>query len=250
MPSLLGAGALTVMLGLRGGGIIYPAARRIGYAVCHQLPSHSYAAWGMTLPLCARCTGQYLGALVMLASTLWLGGRTIQRFPTRSGLVLLGILVLAWVVDGFNSYLEFLGLPHLYAPRNLLRLITGMGEGVALMAMFWPIFSQATWATQGRRRVCARHLLLTLGIAWALALFIHFGDARIRYTLGLVSTFGVPIIMSMLFSVFLRLLSGRVGKSTSGWELALFLAGGLVITLAAIVGVGTLRDLLPPIVTK
>ena len=34
----------------------------IGRVVCHQLPVRSFHLWSVSLPVCARCTGIYLGA--------------------------------------------------------------------------------------------------------------------------------------------------------------------------------------------
>ncbi|MCD6518573.1 MAG: DUF2085 domain-containing protein [Anaerolineae bacterium] len=40
--------------------------------ICHQLPSHSLYLQGHPLPLCARCTGTYLGlVLTFLLLRLW-----------------------------------------------------------------------------------------------------------------------------------------------------------------------------------
>jgi Predicted membrane protein (DUF2085) len=36
----------------------------VGSLVCHQLPERSYHLWTAQLPVCARCTGIYLGAVV------------------------------------------------------------------------------------------------------------------------------------------------------------------------------------------
>ena len=38
------------------------AVYAVGHAVCHQLPARSFQLWGVSLPVCARCTGIYLGA--------------------------------------------------------------------------------------------------------------------------------------------------------------------------------------------
>ncbi len=233
------------LLWLSGNDFLLPVARRVGYAVCHQLPSHSYTAWGIPLPLCARCTGQYLGVLLVLGYILWLGGRNIQRFPTRPALVILGGLVIAWAVDGLNSYLDFLGLPHLYTPQNVLRLLTGMGEGVALMALFWPLFAQVTWPVTGREQLGARDIVVVLGIGYASAFLIHVGDGRVRYAFGLLSALGVLIVMTLLFSTLLRLATHRVGTNSSRWERGLFLVGGLMVAVLVVMGVGVLRDLLP-----
>ncbi len=243
--AVLGVG---LALWVSGTDRLYASARWVGYSVCHQLPSHSYTAWGIPLPLCARCTGQYLGALVMLGFMVWMGGARVRRFPSKGALAVLAALLLAWGVDGVNSYLDFLGLPHVYRPHNFVRLLTGMGEGMALMAVLWPLFAQATWPPERSVRLEGRDLPLVGGLALGVALLVHFGDARVRYTLGLLSAFGVLVLMSMIFSVFLRALTRRLGRNASRWELALFLGGGLLMALGLIAGVGTLRDLLPQVV--
>ena len=36
----------------------------IGHVVCHQIPQRSFHLWMTSLPVCARCTGIYIGAAV------------------------------------------------------------------------------------------------------------------------------------------------------------------------------------------
>jgi hypothetical protein len=38
------------------------AAYSVGHLICHQLPARSFHLWGAAMPVCARCTGIYLGA--------------------------------------------------------------------------------------------------------------------------------------------------------------------------------------------
>jgi len=60
-----------------------------GRLVCHQLPARSFELWMTPLPVCARCTGIYVGAAV---TALGLRGRlvTTRRNPKA---VLLAALV-------------------------------------------------------------------------------------------------------------------------------------------------------------
>ena len=57
----------------------------VGSAVCHQLPERSFHLWSVQMPVCARCTGIYVGAaLGALSGVLREPG---QRMP-RARLVL------------------------------------------------------------------------------------------------------------------------------------------------------------------
>ena len=38
----------------------------IGYAVCHRISERSFHIGSLQLPLCARCSGMYLGAVMGL----------------------------------------------------------------------------------------------------------------------------------------------------------------------------------------
>ena len=36
----------------------------VGSVICHQRPDRSFRLWGVQMPVCARCAGLYLGAMV------------------------------------------------------------------------------------------------------------------------------------------------------------------------------------------
>jgi uncharacterized membrane protein len=50
-------------------------AYAIGHVICHQLPARSFQLWGAVLPVCARCTGIYVGAAVVSVA-VWIRPRT------------------------------------------------------------------------------------------------------------------------------------------------------------------------------
>src|SRR5687767_1837892 len=57
--------ALVMWVSFTPGGIL-GKADAVGYAVCHRitLRSFSYTEGGRQLPMCARCTGTFIGVLI------------------------------------------------------------------------------------------------------------------------------------------------------------------------------------------
>ncbi len=98
----------------------------IGRGICHQLPSRSFIIAGQQLPLCARCTGIYIGVFVCLLY-LWLRRRWRGNLVPSLGLVIFmaaGFIPL--MLDGATSYLG------LRDSSNLLRVVTGILMGYSL----------------------------------------------------------------------------------------------------------------------
>ena len=110
----------------------------LGSGLCHQLPERSFFFNGIQLPLCARCTGIYIGfvcAFTLLAIVYW-------RAPRRGGLsrffyVSIALLGVPLVFDGLSSYLGFRGT------TNTIRLLSGAAFGTLLAAPIYYIVCDA-----------------------------------------------------------------------------------------------------------
>ena len=184
-------------------------ADAVGYAVCHRIESRSFQINGRQMPLCARCTGMYLGAMLGLAYLSITAPRRSGLAPWKVMLVF-GFFVVAFGIDGVNSYLHFFpGFKGLYEPQNWLRLVTGTGLGMALSSLLFPAFNQSAWKERDERRVLADFrsvgVLLILGVALDLLVISEFWP--VMYILALISSAGVLVLLIMVYSmVFLMLL--------------------------------------------
>ncbi|MCS7055611.1 MAG: DUF2085 domain-containing protein [Thermoflexales bacterium] len=231
--SLLAAGLLVlVALWLAAPGDVLDKADRVGYAVCHRIPVRSYFFADRQLPLCARCSGQYLGTLFGLAMLLALRRERAGLLPPAPMVgVLLGFL-LVWAVDGFNSYLTlFPSAPHLYEPRNVLRVATGGLQGVALITLALPFFNITLWArpteerTLGRWRELAGLALIVV----AIVLLVKSGRPILLYPLALLSVAGTLALLTLVNTMLLVLVLRRENQAEGWRQAAPLLVAGLAL---------------------
>lgn len=221
-------------------------ADAIGYAVCHRIEIRSYHLGERPLPLCARCTGMYLGAIAGLVFQHRFGYRC-SATPARRILAIFALLALAFAVDGLNSYLTlFPALPHLYTPTNSLRLITGSGMGLVIAAMLYPAFQQSVY-----RQVRDEPALKTLSQVFWLLFITAFIDLLVMsqnplllYPLALLSAAGVLILLTMIYTLLWIIVLRRENQYNHWREYSTFLITGFGFALLQIMLIDLGRFLL------
>ena len=222
-------------------------AHLVGYAICHQIPNRTFFMGGHALPLCARCTGTYLGITLGLAMALLLHRGRAGELLSPGMLVLMGVFILTMAIDGGNSYLVLLGRPPLlYEPRNWLRAATGTLNGIALSMIVLPVFNFTLWKdTQPIRPLRNAWELLPILAAGAGAIvLLQIGPAWLLYPMALISAGGVLCMLTLVNTMILLILARQDGQATTWKEAALPLLGGLATTLIELTAIGLVRYLL------
>ncbi len=215
--------------------------------VCHQLPERSFQFGGRALPLCARCTGTFLGALLAFVALYAIARGRCSGFPTwRVSAVLAGLMAW-WAVDGANSFLSLAtGRAWLYAPSNTLRLITGMGCGLALGAVIHPLYQASMWRSAENRPVLEGMgqlaLLAAIGAACVLLLLGWPGAPyELWAALLFICVLGVfTLVNSIVAAMILR----REGLAVRVAELVPSTLVGLALSVAEIGTLATLHYLI------
>lgn len=177
-------------------------ADAIGYAVCHRIDLRSFHLGDRQLPLCARCSGMYLGAMLGLAFQIQKG--RFGGMPPKRILIVLGLMVMIFIVDGLNSFLSlFPGFPALYVPSNTLRLITGTGMGLVIAALLMPAFNETFWRAWDARPAIGnfRSLGILIILGSLLDLLVLTENPFVLYPLALISAAGVLILLTMIYSM-------------------------------------------------
>jgi len=216
----------------------------LGAGVCGQIPSHSFIIGGRQLPLCARCTGTYLGALLGFWGLAVLKRQRASGLPPNEVLASLISFIVLWGIDGLNSFLTLLpNAPHLYQPHNLWRLITGTLQGLALSIIVYPVFSFLLWKETNTRRVLRNWRELDyLLIPGALLIWIVQTQAGfLLYPVATLSILGVLAMLTLVNTMIVLIVTRREGKAESWRDAYLPLLLGLLATLLELSVLGLLR---------
>lgn len=221
-------------------------ADAIGFALCHRIDHRTFHIGDRQLPLCARCMGMYLGAMLGLAYQAYFSPKRSSNAPWRVFIVL-GLLGLIWAADGLNSYVSlFPKAPIVYTPNNTFRLLTGTGMGIALSVVLFPAFNQSVWkdhnpqpAIMGLRQIFG---LLIIGLL--VDALVLTENPLVLYPLALISAAGGVVLLTMVYTMLWLIALRAENKFSRFAELAYPLVAGFGIALLQVGALDLLRYLL------
>lgn len=215
-------------------------ADAVGYAVCHRIEVRSFLfPEGRQLPMCARCTGTFIGVVVgLVAPALLFKRRRAGNFPSVPIMALMLAFSAFWAFDGANSFTFLIPwkLPHLYEPSNFLRLTSGMMHGISMGSLLLPVANATLWAdvTPERTITTIWQYLIMLAIGVVLILMVLSGLGIFLYPLGLLSAIGAMSILAMICTVMMATILGYENRARSFTEALPLIMFGFAITISLI----------------
>src|SRR5439155_1244903 len=208
----------------------------MGFGVCHQIATHSYFIDNHQLPLCARCSGIYLGSLSAL---LMLGvlRRRSSRLPARQMLAVVGVFFGAMVLDGINSTMQNFG-SGIWESTNIVRLFTGALSGIAVAFVFYPMFNLSLWHKSASKRESVLEqpfelvgYMVAAGILVALVLD---GGDWLFYPISILSVVGMLALLTMANTILVLIVTRREGHARTFSDAITPLLLGLLISLVVL----------------
>lgn len=219
-------------------------ADRAAFAVCHRIPERSFAFMERPLPLCARCSGTYLGALAGLIVLVTRGRGRASGLPSGRYLAVLAAFLAAWAIDGANSFLTFFpGAPHFYEPNNLLRLITGTLQGLALAAFIVPVLNLSLWA----RPIATSSIGAWADLVWMLVAagvvvgLVSSEWPPLLYPLAIISGLTIALLLGLVNAMLALIVLRREGYATRWRQAVALLLLGLALALVELALIGLAR---------
>jgi uncharacterized membrane protein len=230
--------AATVWAALTPEGLL-GKADAVGYAVCHRITVRSFAfPDGRQLPMCARCSGTFIGVVVgMLAPGLLFKRGKAALWPPAWMMIVLILFSASWALDGTNSFTQLLpyDIPRPYTTTNLIRLTTGMLHGLTMGSMVIPVVNATLWADVKAERTMDKpwHLAALVGIGVVLIAMVYSERAVFLYPLAVVSAVGAVAVLASVALVMVAAVLRRENQARTLMDalplILLGLAGSLIL---------------------
>ncbi|MEE8392673.1 MAG: DUF2085 domain-containing protein [Anaerolineae bacterium] len=240
--ALAAATVVTFLVATPGG--LLDKTDMFGYAVCHRITARSFIIAGRQLPLCARCSGTFIGVLVgFFGQAVVLRRRRAAEFPAPHIIVILIGFTLLWATDGFNSYMTLINGPHVYEPRNWLRLTTGALQGLTMSAFVYPVLNFTLWRNPVPERTI-RNLgelgVLLLLEAGLIGLVLTKWDFLL-YPLALLSAAGVLTLLTCVNGMLVLMITRRENVVDTWRASVIPLLAGLTLSLIQVGAIDLVR---------
>ena len=219
-------------------------ADAVGYAVCHQIEARAFRIGDRPFPFCARCTGMFLGAVLGLVFQISQGRK--GRMPPTPAMILFGLLALAWVLDGVNSFMMLVPvISPVYETTSLTRLVTGTGMGLAVSALLLPSFIQTMFDKWIAKPALGnwKQILGVLLCAAALDGLIFMEIPWIMYPLALIGAAGVLVLLTMVYSMVWVMIFNRDNTFTRFRELIVPILAGFITAMIQVGAIDLARYL-------
>ena len=216
--------------------------RAIGYSVCHQIPSHSFTIGEHHFPLCTRCMGLYLGALIGLVILFPLGRKS--GLPSKPVILLMVLFVLAWLVDGGNSFFsDLFNRVMLYPSNNTLRLLTGLGMGFSVAITLATLINYTVWQTQDQHPLISSiYPLLSIIVIGMTFIWLISTQNEILMTIFAYLSIGSIVLLLCLLHMIIWIILFHKENTYRHWkELLLVSSAGFLSAVIQIILLDILR---------
>ena len=188
--------------------------------------------------------GIFLGFLCATLLIVVLGRLRASRPPSGVLGLACWTLVALTALDGLNAFLFDGNLPHLYAPNSALRLLTGLGAGLAVGLMAVPVVASVVWSHPSDDASIEDVVELLAGVALAglVGALILAGVGILVWPVALAMLAGVVVAFGVANLYVIVLATRRTAQAMTFADLGSGLIGSLGLSLLEVGGLSALRS--------
>jgi uncharacterized membrane protein len=199
---------------------------RVLCVTCTQRLDHALVMNGTPIPITARCVGIYAGAMLTFLAITLSDRRRGYLLPPRRVLAIMAFLFLVMGFDGINATTTDIAGIGLYQETNVHRLFAGIGFGVAMALLCYPLMIGAILGNRGEPLAPVHgfaELARLLAMAYGLGILMAFEPAWMLYPTAFLTLTGQLSTYVLLNGMIIATLNRRI-PHTSLLLLSLLLA--------------------------
>jgi len=196
----------------------------IGGLICHQAAERTIQFGDNLLPLCARCTGIYLGFLIGVVYQFIFWQTRLKELPSLKILLASALLLVFLIMDSSGSFLN------LWTSSNLMTLTLGLLGGSSIALLLFPVFNFSLFKSSkkdtGIRKIAEYSGLLVLLSAGLL--MILSGSSIFYSFIAIASIAGIILLYLMLNITIAAQIAEKIISKKKNWQSTSFI---IVFTL-------------------
>jgi uncharacterized membrane protein len=166
----------------------------IGSLICHQAAERTIRLGDTLLPLCARCTGIYLGFLIGILYQFAFWRTRLKELPSLKILLASALLLVFLIIHSAGSLLN------LWTPSSLMNLTLGLLGGSSIALLLFPVFNFSLFKNS-KKDTGIRKIVEYLGLLVLLSVGLLMISSRssIFYSfIAIASIAGIILLYLML----------------------------------------------------
>jgi uncharacterized membrane protein len=196
----------------------------IGSLICHQAAERTIRLGDTLLPLCARCTGIYLGFLIGILYQFAFWRTRLKELPSLKILLASALLLVFLIIHSAGSFLN------LWISSNLMKLTLGLLGGSSIALLLFPVFNFSLFKSSkkdtGIRKIAEYSGLLVLLSAGLL--MILSGSSIFYSFIAIASIAGIILLYLMLNITIAAQIAEKIISKKKNWQSTSFI---IVFTL-------------------
>lgn len=214
---------------------------KIGHAICHQIPERSFFVYGKQLPLCARCTGIYLG--MFIAFSFYFFTKILKnKKPIKPPALWINIFSIFFILIMPLHALSALIISTPY--DNILRFITGLLFGFSIpWYLFLTINYSRRFIYQNKEIINYKEYLTLILLVTILASVFLIKISAILYISIYISIIGLLIFIFLINLSILILIFDSI-KRIKNKPFYYLIIISIILSILEIITLNLLHDIL------
>ncbi len=202
----------------------------IGTSVCNQSLNRSFVFTGVALPVCARCTGIYLGLFLSYIYFFVSKKRLANELPDKKIIYIFALSILFMGIDVGTQVIE------IRMSNNYIRLFTGLFIGCALASFLYPKTNYFLWKAKEKIKIFKSYKDVTIFLVFIFIFYFPIAEKldACYWPAAIGAALGIIILYFNVCFLSLIIIFKKENRAERFKDLLPFIPGTIVLSGAVL----------------